>query len=392
MGILLELYLQLTVRTRIMLLAVCYSICIVLAVIAGRALSLMLAIASTTLFVVLGVIFCGLLYWAIDSALKRIMDYLSALAEGDLTQTIEARRNNEMSRIIRAVGTLQQSMRTVITNIARSSEQVAQAAGNVRENAGRIAVGTESVAGQAETVATASEEMSATTSDIAHNCMLAAESSNRASQTARENAVVVRDAVMGMERVAVQVKDTARTIELLGQRSDQIGQIVGTIEDIAGQTNLLALNAAIEAARAGEQGRGFAVVADEVRALAERTTRATREIGQMIRAIQQETQGAVAAIECGVVEVEKGLGHSVKSGEALDQILAQVNEVSLQVSQIATAAEEQTATTGEIAVNMQQITGVIQTTASSATETATASTQLAGEAEHLYSLVRQFRI
>jgi methyl-accepting chemotaxis protein len=188
------------------------------------------------------------------------------------------------------------------------------------------------------------------------------------------------------------VRETAKTVEGLGARSDQIGQIIGTIEDIADQTNLLALNAAIEAARAGEQGRGFAVVADEVRALAERTTRATKEIGEMIKAIQKETKGVVAAMEEGMTEVERGTESSVKSGEALEMILTQVNDVTLQVNQIATAAEEQSSSTSEITSNISQITDVIGSTARAAAETASASSQLSREAEHLQELVSQFKL
>jgi methyl-accepting chemotaxis protein len=158
------------------------------------------------------------------------------------------------------------------------------------------------------------------------------------------------------------------------------------------QTNLLALNAAIEAARAGEQGRGFAVVADEVLALAERTTRATREIGEMIKAIQVETREAVKAMEEGVREVEKGATSSQKSGEALDEILGQINDVTMQINQIATAAEEQTATTGEITSNIQQRTEVVHQTARGAEETALAAGQLSEQAQQIQSLVSRFRI
>jgi methyl-accepting chemotaxis protein len=195
-----------------------------------------------------------------------------------------------------------------------------------------------------------------------------------------------------MGQIAEKVKETARTVESLGARSDQIGAIIGTIEDIADQTNLLALNAAIEAARAGEQGRGFAVVADEVRALAERTTRATKEIGEMIKAIQKETRGAVHAMEQGVLQVESGTREAERSGAALIDILDQVNAVAMQVNQIATAAEEQTATTGEISTNMQQITEVVQQTSHGAHESAVAAAQLSGNAEELQRLVRQFKL
>jgi methyl-accepting chemotaxis protein len=197
-------------------------------------------------------------------------------------------------------------------------------------------------------------------------------------------------AVMG--QIAVNVQASAKTVESLGARSDQIGAIIGTIEDIADQTNLLALNAAIEAARAGEQGRGFAVVADEVRALAERTTRATKEIGEMISSIQKETKGAVAAMGLGVRQVEAGTAEAARSGEALREILEQVNDVVMQVNQIATAAEEQTATTSEISTNMLQITEVVQQTSRGANESAQAAAQLSGNAEELQQLVRKFKL
>jgi methyl-accepting chemotaxis protein len=152
------------------------------------------------------------------------------------------------------------------------------------------------------------------------------------------------------------------------------------------------LNAAIEAARAGEQGRGFAVVADEVRALAERTTRATKEIGDMIKAIQQETKVAVDAMEQGVKTSQSAIDDSQMLEDVLQQILVRVDLVTSQVSQIATAAEEQTATTSEISSNMQQITEVVQTTSQGAHDSATAAAQLSGNAEELQRLVQQFKL
>jgi len=175
-------------------------------------------------------------------------------------------------------------------------------------------------------------------------------------------------------------------------RSDQIGAIIGTIEDIADQTNLLALNAAIEAARAGEQGRGFAVVADEVRALAERTTRATREISEMIKGIQKETNGAVAVMKQGVSQVESGTEEAARSGEALRIILEHINAITMQVNQIATAAEEQTATSSDISCNMQQISEVIQQTAKGAHESASSAAMLDVHAEELQRLVQRFKL
>ncbi len=392
MNFLLEQYRRLNIRTRIFFLCVCYSACIVFAVVAARMFSQTISIMSTAVFVLLGAFFSGLLFWSINDALNRVTGYLTHMTEGNLTQDIVAKRNNEISSIIRSIATLQATMREIIGRISQTSQQMITASGKLQSNAGQIAAGTEEVARQTNSVAVASEEMAATSNDIAHNCLSAAENSTRASETARSGAETVKCATNGMERIASRVKETAKTVVELGARSDQIGQIIGTIEDIADQTNLLALNAAIEAARAGEQGRGFAVVADEVRALAERTTRATREISEMIKAIQKETKGAVAAIEEGVAEVEKGTGYSVSSGQALEQILSQINDVTMQVNQIATAAEEQTATTGEITTNIQKITKVVQQTAGGASETAAASSELSRVAEELQRLVGTFKL
>jgi methyl-accepting chemotaxis protein len=350
------------------------------------------SILSTAIFVLLGAFFSGLLFWSVNDALKRIIGYLTRMTDGDLTQTISAKRNNEISTIIRSIDTLQNTIRDIITQISQSSDHVATSSRQLHANATQIATGTDEVVTQTNSVSLASEAMATTSDSIAHSCLNAAETSNHASETARSGADVVRQTITGMERIAHRVKDASTTVEGLGVRSEQIGEIIGTIEDIADQTNLLALNAAIEAARAGEQGRGFAVVADEVRALAERTTRATREISDMIKAIQNETRGAVVAIEEGVAEVEKGTDCSTRSGQALEQILNQINDVTLQVSQIATAAEEQTATTGEITTNIQHITSVVRQTAQGAAETASASSELSREADKLQHLVGRFKL
>ncbi len=255
-----------------------------------------------------------------------------------------------------------------------------------------MATTADAAAGQVATVATASEEMASTANDVAHNCSLAADGSQRASDSALAGSAVVQETVSLMGRIAERVKISAKTVESLGAQSDQIGDIVGTIEDIADQTNLLALNAAIEAARAGDQGRGFAVVADEVRALAERTTKATKEIGAMIRAIQQQTRDAVVSMEEGVGEVERGTTEAAKSGQALDDILEQINAMSIQVSQIATATEEQTGTTNEISQSIQMITEAVRGTAAAAKDSADAAGKLTNVAEQLRRIVAGFRL
>ena len=322
----------------------------------------------------------------------RLAEAVDRMAQGDLTARVEGVADDEMGRIGASFNAMTEAFSGMIGKVAETSGRIATAASQVSSSSEAMATGAEEVAAQATTVATAGEEMSATSSDIAVNCGMAAEASRHASSQAMEGAGVVNGTVAIMNQIAERVKVTSTTIASLGERSDQIGEIIGTIEDIADQTNLLALNAAIEAARAGEQGRGFAVVADEVRALAERTTRATREIGEMIKAIQGETRAAVVAMEESVQNVEAGRMESDRSGASIQEILQQIGELTNQINQIATAAEEQTRTTSEISSNMMQITEVVQGTARGAHESVHAAQQLNMIADDLQRMVRQFKL
>jgi methyl-accepting chemotaxis protein len=317
-----------------------------------------------------------------------LADITQQVAAGDLTYRFET----DKSGVYDAMRQMVVQLRDVMDKVNRSSQDVASASVELNSNAEQMANASQEVVGQANTAATASEEMSSTCMDIANNCHRAAESSHQASKTAQAGADIVKKTVDGMTRIADKVRSSATVVEQLGTRSDQIGAIVATIEDIADQTNLLALNAAIEAARAGEQGRGFAVVADEVRALAERTSRATHEIGEMIKNIQRETRTAVSAMEDGVREVEQGTNEAARSGQALEEILEKINEVTVQISQIATAAEEQTATTREISNNIQQISDVVNTSAKGSQDISKSSASLSQLSVDLQDMVRKFKV
>ncbi len=354
----------------------------------SKKIIIVLVLLSAALAAVMAV----LIVRSITKPVSVLVEANKKLANGDLTVAIISSSRDEIGQLADSSRIMVESLRDLISRVAETSGQIASASNQLRSTAEQIATAAEEVASQTSTVATASEEMAATSGDIAQNCSMAAETSRQSSDSATHGGSVVQETIAGMVKIAERVKNSALTVENLGARSEQIGQIIGTIEDIADQTNLLALNAAIEAARAGEQGRGFAVVADEVRALAERTSRATREIGEMIKGIQSETKAAVRVMEEGVVEVEKGAMSSQQSGKALSMILQQISEVTMQINQIATAAEEQTATTSEITMNVQQVTEVVHQTARGASETAAAAAQLNGNAEELQRLVGRFRL
>jgi methyl-accepting chemotaxis protein len=342
----------------------------------------------------LSVILALLVSRTITKPVKEVVDTIRDIAqgEGDLTKRLPIQGNNEIGELSEWFNTFVDKLHGIISQVSGSSLQLASSANELQSTSKEMSHSVANLSSQSTSLATAGEEMSATSSDIASNCHHAATNAGGASSKASEGAEVVGQSISVMHAIAERVKNAADTVEMLGNRSDQIGTIVGTIEDIADQTNLLALNAAIEAARAGEQGRGFAVVADEVRALAERTTRATKEIGEMIKAIQKETKDAVQTMEQSVAQVEQGSTHAAASGRSLQEILDIINNVTEQISQIATAAEEQTATTREISSNVLNLNELAHQNSSAIQETAVAANDVSHQAEELQRLVNQFKL
>ena len=345
---------------------------------------------TVVLINVMLLVFWRLMQTSMNELVLRLKDI--AAGDGDLTQRLEVHGKDEFADAAHWLNQFMDKLNRTLLSVSKTSETLAAATYELNSTADQMAVSAEEVSAQASTVATASEEMAATSNDIASNCHAAADSAQLAANTTQKGFDVVRHTVDGIRQRGEMTRQNAQAVSSLGERSDQIGAIVATIEDIADQTNLLALNAAIEAARAGEMGRGFAVVADEVRALAERTTRATKEISEMIRAIQAETRQAIISMESGVEATEKGAAEAGQLEQALQAILDRVNDVSMQVSQIATAAEEQTATTGEITGNIHKISEVIEGTAKGANDTSTAAGSLAQLGEELRSLMAQFKL
>jgi hemerythrin len=353
---------------------------------------LLASAAAGAVILVVSLVACRFLFRSSLDGLQEIADAMEKASKGDLCQRVQCEGSGEIGRVASAFNVMMTDWNKTMHQFFTVTDLVRESVALVSATNDAMTSAAEDVAMQASTIATASEEMSATSGDIARNCLYAAENAHRATQQTTAGEEIVKNSARLMEAIAQRVTETSSTVEGLGQRSDQIGAIAGTIEDIADQTNLLALNAAIEAARAGETGRGFAVVADEVRALAERTTRATKEIDTMIRSIQSETRAAVGSMSEGVGQVNQGTAETCRSGQALSDILRMINDLTLQLSQIATAAEEQTATTTEITNNIQMITSVVNGNVENARSTRTATGKLVEQVDQLHGLVGHFKL
>jgi methyl-accepting chemotaxis protein len=291
-----------------------------------------------------------------------------------------------------ALNTMKNGLRALIQSIALTAEHLASASEEISSSATEQAQSAETQKGQALQVATAMQEMSSTVHEVSENSNLAAEASRKAAETARDGGTIVEESLAKMRDIAKSVSATAQKVEELGKSSDQIGRIIGVIDDIADQTNLLALNAAIEAARAGEQGRGFAVVADEVRKLAERTTSATKEVAQMVQSIQSETKSAVGAMHEGTKQVEDGVLTTARAGDSLKQIIHMSEELGGMITRIATAATEQSSATEQVNQNVEQINRLVGESAIGAQQSAKACQDLSGLALDLQKMVSSFRL
>src|SRR5208283_5209068 len=243
----------------------------------------------------------------ISKPLKEIAGQAETIANGDLRVEITVTSSDEVGQVAAAFQKMIKSLRETIGQFAEASSAVASASSEISSGTEQLAAGAQEQTSQANEVASAVEEMARTIVENSKTTSKTADTAKEAKKLAQQGGNVVQETVSGMRRIADVVKQSAGTVLELGKSSDQIGEIVGVIDDIADQTNLLALNAAIEAARAGEQGRGFAVVADEVRKLAERTTKATKEIASMIKKIQMDTEYAVGAMEEGTKQVDDGI-------------------------------------------------------------------------------------
>ncbi|HLP15585.1 MAG TPA: methyl-accepting chemotaxis protein, partial [Bacteroidota bacterium] len=329
---------------------------------------------------------------AVILPVKEGSDVLAEMVGNDFTARMQGDYKGDHQLLKNSVNHLGESLVDVLRQVSEAVSATASASNQISSSTEEMAAGAQEQTQQATEVAGAVEQMTKTIIDTTRNAGDAAQIARVAGETAKAGGAVVEETISGMNRIAEVVQKSASTVEALGKSSDQIGEIVQVIDDIADQTNLLALNAAIEAARAGEQGRGFAVVADEVRKLAERTTKATKEIAGMIRQIQKDTAGAVESMSEGKKEVESGKLLAAKAGESLTEIIAGATKVVDTASQVAAASEEQSSASEQISKNIEAISSVTQESAAGTQQIARAAEDLNRLTQNLQELVGQFKI
>ncbi|RON27009.1 chemotaxis protein [Pseudomonas frederiksbergensis] len=342
----------------------------------------------------IGLLVIWLVGHGIARPLKQMVAMLDDIAqgEGDLTRRLTSDRADELGSIAKGFNTFLAKLQAMITQVVTSVQSVSDSSEHTADIAIRTNIGVHKQMAEIDQVATAVHEMTATAQDVARNATQAAQAASHADQAAAQGMQIVRDTSNSIGVLAVEIGKAVGVVQTLAKDSENINAILTAIRGIAEQTNLLALNAAIEAARAGEQGRGFAVVADEVRNLAQKTQKATEEIQTMIQHLQQGTRDVVRVMEDSQNRTDESVQHAAKAAEALETITQAVSVINDMNTQIASAAEEQSAVADDINRNVINIGQVANEVAGGADESSAASADLTKLAEQQRRLINQFKV
>ncbi|NVZ62229.1 methyl-accepting chemotaxis protein [Pseudomonas gingeri] len=351
-----------------------------------------LVVALLVLATGLTLLFAWLLTRSITQPIAQALSAAEQIAEGDLTRPIQVDGTDEAGRLLQAMVKMQQKLRDTLQRISGSATQLASAAEELNSVTDESARGLLQQNNEIEQAATAVNEMTSAVEEVARNAVSTSEASKSATTSAGDGRDLVQETVSAIERMSGDVQSTATLIGNLAEESRDIGKVLDVIRGLADQTNLLALNAAIEAARAGEAGRGFAVVADEVRALAHRTQQSTSEIERMIGSIQGGTEQAVDSMRNSTERAESTLSIAKGAGLALDTINTAIVEINERNLVIASAAEEQAQVAREVDRNLVNIRDLSVQSATGANQTSAASNELARLAVDLNSMVARFSL
>lgn len=324
--------------------------------------------------------------------LAEVVEIANAIANKQLNLTVPAGGSNETGQLLTAFGRMQRSLHEVLGGVRSSSGDLSQSALQLQENAAQISQASQQQSEAASAMAAAVEELTTSIEQVAQRAQQAQASADQTRDQSRQGSSVVRNTANEMRAIASKVRDSAEMTRKLGERSQAIDSIVGTIRDIADQTNLLALNAAIEAARAGEQGRGFAVVADEVRKLAERTSQSTQQIGGLIATIRSEIEVVVGDMQSGEVQMESGVALAEQAQSAIDAISHNADEINQLVHDISLALKEQTVASQDVARNVEQVAQLSEENSRAVMQTADATVHLKTLASQLDKAVHSFRL
>ncbi|MEW9681180.1 methyl-accepting chemotaxis protein [Pseudomonas sp. TE50-2] len=347
---------------------------------------------ATALALLLGVLAAFAITRQIIVPLRQTLAAAERVAGGDLRQDLKADRRDELGQLQASMQRMTQSLRELIGGIGDGVTQIASAAEELSAVTEQTSAGVNNQKVETDQVATAMNEMAATVQEVARNAEQASEAALMADQQAREGDKVVGEAISQIERLASEVVNSSEAMNQLKAESDKIGSVLDVIKSVAQQTNLLALNAAIEAARAGEAGRGFAVVADEVRSLAQRTQQSTEEIEELIASLQNGTERVAGVMDSSRALTDSSVELTRRAGDSLGTITRTVSSIQSMNQQIATAAEQQSAVAEEINRSVMNVRDISDQTSAASEETASSSVELARLGTHLQGLVGRFRL
>ncbi len=328
---------------------------------------------------------------AMQHSLTEFLSIVSSVSEGNLTKR-GTEGDDTLGMVVQSVNKMLEHFSTMLTEVKQIGLSVSSSATEILAAAEQIAVGSQRQADEITNTSSAVEEMAASMNQVSRNADASADAARRALEMAEHGDKSVRDTSEAMSRIDSAVQQTSEKMRLLGVRSSEISEIIDLIDEIAAQTNLLALNAAIEAAHAGEAGLGFSVVADEIRKLAERSARATRDVGNLIKSIQKETSEALTAMEVGMKEVRGGSHLATQASNALQDISEAVRQSSELIEEISAASEEQARVTSNVAGAMQTISSITLETSAGAHETAQTIEGMVGLADRLNKSISQFKV